>query len=418
MIVPLLTRLSKNTFIRGSFIFTSASFLVSIGNYLFNLLMARGFSLSDYGEYMSAFSYIAILAVPFSALNVILINRISRAKVEDRATVAKSIESWIFATLITHKYKFISICILLFSFFYLKTNLLVVSVLFILITTLLNLFTTFYTSALQAYKAFFIAGILSLGVSILKIAFGTAIVFYSPKIDWIYALIVILSLLGNFVGSKLLLFKHKVSSKKSITFRPIQQYLVRKQILLPTITMLGIIGMLNIDVIIVKKFFDAEQAGLYAGLSLLGKVILYATGPLTLVSLTFFSGSEHTHNKKNILLFSALLSLFIGGCASVIYYLFSDLVVQVIFGAKFSDIGQYVWLTAVFGSLYSVVSLLAQYAVTKLRYFSAFSIVALAAQVLGLYLFHNSFYDVLRVNTVVMLCVAVFYSICILKDAK
>jgi O-antigen/teichoic acid export membrane protein len=182
--------------------------------------------------------------------------------------------------------------------------------------------------------------------------------------------------------------------------------------------MLGIIGMLNIDVIIVKKFFDAEQAGLYAGLSLLGKVILYATGPLTLVSLTFFSGSEHTHNKKNILLFSALLSLFIGGCASVVYYLFSDLVVQVIFGAKFSDIGQYVWLTAVFGSLYSVVSLLAQYAVTKLRYFSAFSIVALAAQVLGLYLFHNSFYDVLRVNTAVMLCVAVFYSICILKDAK
>lgn len=418
MIKSLISKATQNSFIRGGFIFTSASFLVSISNYLFNLLMARGFSLSNYGEYMSAFSYIAILTVPFSALNVILINRISRAKVEDRAAVAKAIEAWIFATLFEHKFQLVSIAILLFSFFYLKTNLLVVSMAFILVVVLLNLFTTFYTSVLQAYKAFFIAGMFSLSLAVLKLIFGTGLVLYLPNIEWIYGLIVALSLLGSFAGSKLLLFQQKISPKKIITFQPVQNYLLKKQVVLPTITMLGIIGMLNVDIIFVKHFFDAGQAGLYAGLSLLGKVILYATGPLTLVSLTFFAGTEHSHNKKSILLFSAFLSLFIGAGVGVIYYLFSDFVVKLIFGSKFTEIGQYVWLTAVFGSLYSVVSLLAQYAVSKLKKYAAFSIVALVAQVLGLYLFHNSFYDVLIVNTTIMFFVTVFYIICIAKDAE
>jgi len=418
MIKSLISKASANTFIRGGFIFTSASFLVSISNYLFNLLMARGFSLSNYGEYMSALSYIAILTVPFSALNVILINRISRAKVEDRAAVAKAIESWIFATLFAHKYQLLSIVILLFSFFYLTTNLLVVSMAFVLIAVLLNLFTTFYTSVLQAYKAFFIAGMFSLTFALLKLFFGTGLVLYISKIEWIYGLIIVLSVLGSFAGSKLLLFKQKISAKKSISFQPVQNYLLKKQVVLPTLTMLGIIGILNVDIIIVKHFFDAGQAGLYAGLSLLGKIILYATGPLTLVSLTFFAGSEHSHNKKNILLFSAALSIGIGLATGIIYYLFSDLVVRVVFGSKFVEIGQYVWLTALFGSLYSVVSLLAQYALSKMKQYAAFSLVALGAQILGLFIFHNSFYDVLIVNTAVLLCLTVFYGFCIVKNAK
>lgn len=418
MIIPLLLRLSKNAFIRGGFIFTSASFLVSIINYLFNLLVARGFSLSNYGKYMSAFSYIAILTVPFSALNVILINRISRTKVEERKAVAKAIERWMAHTLRKHVIQIISIGILLFGFFSVNSTLQTVSMLFILLIVFLNLFTTFYASVLQAYKAFFIAGMFSLGLAALKLAFGAGIVFYAPQIEYVYVLLVLLSIFGIFIGNRLLSFKQKSVFNTPIKFKPIQEYLFKKQVVLPTLTMLGIIGILNIDIIIVKHFFDAQQAGLYAGLSLLGKIILYATGPLTLVSLTFFAGSEHSHNKKSILLFSTALSLCIGLCTGLVYLVFSDEVVSIVFGSKFEEIGQYVWLTAVYGSLYSVVSLLAQYAVSRMKVFATFSLVGLAAQILGLYLFHNSFYDVLIVNTVVLFFLSIFYGFCIVKDAN
>ena len=81
---------------------------------------------------MSAFSYIAILTVPFSALNVILINRISRTKVEERKAVAKAIERWMAHTLRKHVIQIISIGILLFGFFSVNSTLQTVSILFYL----------------------------------------------------------------------------------------------------------------------------------------------------------------------------------------------------------------------------------------------------------------------------------------------
>ena len=73
----------------------------------------------------------------------------------------------------------------------------------------LNLFTTFYASVLQAYKAFFIAGMLSLGLAALKLTFGAGIVFYAPQIEYAYVLLVVLSIFGIFIGNRLLSFKQK-----------------------------------------------------------------------------------------------------------------------------------------------------------------------------------------------------------------
>lgn len=408
-------KLSKNSFIRGGFVFTSASFVVSILNYLFNLVIARGFSLSDYGEYMSAFSYLAVLSVPFSALSVIIINRISKAKVADRAILAKAIERWIVSLLLQYKFQLLLLTGILFGFFYLKTNLLEISIVFVLLSILLNLFSTVYFSVLQAYKAFFIAGLFSLILAFIKLFLGGGVVFFFSQLEYLYVTLVILNVIMVIIGHKLLLFKQKMVIKV-IDFKPIQSYVFKRQNILPTLTMLGIIGMLNIDVIMVKKFFDAQQAGLYAGLSLLGKIILYVTAPLSLVAFTFFAGTEHKHNKKKILLFSVFLYLLIGFMVSVVYYIFSDFVVHVVFGEKFTQISSYVWLTAIFGSLYSIVSLFGQYAVSKLSSFGLYSILGLFLQILGLYYFHSSFYDVLGVNIVVMIIMTTIYSVCIARE--
>lgn len=416
-IPSLISTLSQNAFIRGGFIFSSASFAVSVLHYLFNLIIARGFSLADYGEYMSALSYVAILAVPFSALNVIVINRISKTKSAQRMSVAKGIERLAVHSLFEHRYLLLAITIILFGFFYLKTNLLTLSIFFILLSVGLNLFTVLYSSILQAYKAFLIAGLFALAAAVLKVLFGIVVVFMSSRLELLYVLLLSLNVLTVIIGSKLIFFRKK-ALVKTVTFSPVQTYLLKKQVVLPTLAMFGIIGMLNMDIIIVKKFFDAEQAGLYAGLSLLGKIILYASGPLSLVALTFFSGSDHGYSKKKILLFSLGLCAGIGLILSVGYALFSELIVTIVFGRKFLEITQYVWLTAIFGSMYALMSILAQYAISGLKYFSVYSLVALGAQVLGLYFFHSSFYDVLMVNILVMLGMNIVYGYFIITDGK
>jgi len=413
----MLNRLLNNKFIQGGFIFTSASFVVSVLNYFFNLLLARGFSLSIYGEYMSALSYFAILTVPFSALNIIVIKRISKSKVADRASVAKSIENLLINNIIKYKFQILVALVAIFAIFYLKTNLTLATILFIILSSILNMFSILYSATIQAYKSFLIAGLFALSMAVLKIIGGLTVIRISPGLLTLYILLISLNLLSIFIGSKLLSYK-QVIKNRTISVDSISKYLLRKQILLPTITMLGVIGMLNMDLIMVKKFFDAQEVGLYAALSLLGKIILYGTGPLSLVAMTFFSGSENKHNKEKILFFTAGVYLFVGIIATFFYYNFSELVVSLIFGMKFIAISQYIWLSAIFGSLYSIVTLFAQYSIAESRNFSTISLAGLIFQILGFYFFNNSFYDILMVNIVAMIVMTIIYSIFILRHAK
>lgn len=417
MLQSLYLRISKNAFIRGGLIFTTASFLVSICHYLFNLVVARGFSFSIYGEYMSALSYFAVLSVPLSAFNVIVINRISKSQIKDRATVAKSIEQLLISTLLKYRWLLLIIFSLLFAFLYLKTNLLKTSILFILGMTTINIFFTFYSSVLQAYKTFFLLGVFALSMALVKVTVGAGIVFTIGSLDMLYIFLFVLTVTSVLIGSKLLRHKQSIR-KKLVSFHSLQSYVLKKQVILPTLTMFGIIGMLNMDLIFVKKFFDADQAGLYAAISLMGKIILYATGPLSLVALTFFSGSENKQNKKKILFFTVILYILVGVVASIAYWLLSNSIVSIIFGQKYLEISKYIWLSAVFGSLYSVVNLFAQYAISSLKNFASYSLLGLVIQVLAFYFFHRSFYDVLVINSAVMVLMGTIYSIAIYKNAK
>lgn len=417
MLSDLIKRLSRNDFIKGGILFTSISFLVSICNYIFNLILARGFSLSIYGEYMTALSYFAVLTVPFSALNIIVLNKLSKTKVENRATLAMSIEKYILSSILKFKWHILFILTAISILFYFKTNLSSLTIGFILSSLFLNVYSIFYSATIQAYKKFLIAGLFPLSIAIFKIVSGFFIINSYPTLLSLYLFLILVNIFTIYIGSRLLRYKQKIN-KNLIKLKSPQSYIRSKQIVLSTISMLGIIGMLNMDLIFVKKFFDSDQAGLYAAISLMGKIILYATGPLSLVAVTFFSGSENKQNRNKILLFTALLYVLVGIVASIVYWLFSNLVVSLIFGSKFLVISQYIWLSAIFGTLYSLVNLFAQFGISKLRTFASFSVLGLILQVIGLYFIHRSFYDVLIINISIMILMVIIYSVSIHKDEK
>ena len=69
--------LRRSHFVRGGVIFGSTSFLVSILNYGFNLLVARSFPLATYGEYMVALSLLGFcLACLLGSISILLIQKL------------------------------------------------------------------------------------------------------------------------------------------------------------------------------------------------------------------------------------------------------------------------------------------------------------------------------------------------------
>ena len=74
---------------------------------------------------------------------------------------------------------------------------------------------------------------------------------------------------------------------------------------------------------------------------------------------------------------------------------------QVIFGAKFLEVTNLVWLSAIFGTLYSLVYLYAQYFVAQNSRFAFLGILAVVFQIIAIYIAHSSLYQILLINILI-----------------
>lgn len=407
-------RILKHPFIRGGAIFSGASFIVSVLNYLFNLLVARSFLLADYGEYMAALSYVAIFSVPFGGITMILIQKIGLRSPKDRINLVMRIEQVLFDYIKRHAPVIIGTAVVFFGLLWWKSGLQLSSIVLIIALICISVFTTLYSAALQALKRFSLAGLLSIVGSTAKLAGYVIVILLFPKILGIYGVLIAAGIVTYFFGRSLVQRENR-STSKSKPIRTVPMHLAtllqQKPVLLPMLTNVGLVGMLSIDVILVKKFLPADATGYYAAISLLAKIILYLAAPLGSVAFTFFTGSESRAQRSKVLLLTLSLLLAIGFGSIALYLISPALIIRIIFGAKFLSIAPVIWLAAVFGLLYSLVNVFAQYWIARQNWLATMTVGGFVAQTIGITLFHANFYQVLVVNIAVAAIVLVVYSL-------
>jgi O-antigen/teichoic acid export membrane protein len=389
----------KSNFIRSSVIFSVASFIVSVIGYIINLLIARGFSLADYGEYMTAMSYVLFLSVPITTFGMIVVQRIGKEVSNKRKKVALDLEKWLFSELKTH-FPILLIGSLIFSsLIYFKGNLGLPAIIFVIFISTLMLFQAFYSASLQAFKNFFLAGVFLITIFIAKLILSIGVIVVSPTLINIFIAFVLSTMVGLFFGKKMISKGQAISDKEiSHKFLNVFNYLKRKQLLITLITTLGLVGLANVDIILVKKFLPADQAGLYSSISLLGKIILYVATPLSQVAFSFFTGSDSKHNSLLILILLSLAYIFIGGVSSLVYFFFPELVIGVIFGSKFLVISNLIWLAAIFGTLYSLITLYAQFFISRKDWWGTLAFGAVLIQFVVIFMNHGSLGEVMLIN--------------------
>lgn len=147
----------------------------------------------------------------------------------------------------------------------------------------------------------------------------------------------------------------------------------------------------NFDVILAKHFFADYEAGLYTSASVLGKVVLFVSGAVSIVMFPKASGmsalgldSRRLLNKS--LIFAGLLS---GSAAAI--FLVSPELVGAIFGAVYLEATPIIKIYAVMMFLFSLTWVLAQYclATNKLRF--AYILASFTLAEMGLIFFiHDS----------------------------
>ena len=162
---------------------------------------------------------------------------------------------------------------------------------------------------------------------------------------------------------------------------------------------LGMGLIINLDVLLVKHFFTAYDAGLYAALATIGKIVLFLSSPIALVLLpvsTQKNTQGHSSHKELLLALSFILILSMGVIG--VYVVFPQLVVTLLYGEKYIKIAPLLWVIGVYFLLYNISYLYISYFISlKKNVILITPLIISVSQIALLYRYHESFIEVLSV---------------------
>ncbi len=167
-----------------------------------------------------------------------------------------------------------------------------------------------------------------------------------------------------------------------------------------TLATLGLTLLYTMDVVLAKRYLTPFDAGFYGGLSVIGRVVMFGTSPLTLVMFPIISERvAQGRGYKKVLFFSTGLVALGGLFLSTIYFIFPLKVINVFFGSRFYSAAPFLGYFGVLLTLYSLCNLLTQFHLSiNHKKVWIFTIVAALAQFVGIMVYHNSILQVLSVS--------------------
>ena len=164
--------------------------------------------------------------------------------------------------------------------------------------------------------------------------------------------------------------------------------------------LIGQILINNSDVLLVKRFFVAEEAGQYAALALIGRMVFFATWSVVTVLLPTVAQRHEEGKAHGHLLWVALgLVLAVSAVIVVASWFAGDLIVNVLFGSAYVEIAPLLWLYAIATTLFACANVVVTYRLSTGNGTGSYIIVAGGiVQVIALSLFHADLQQVVVVQ--------------------
>lgn len=162
---------------------------------------------------------------------------------------------------------------------------------------------------------------------------------------------------------------------------------------------LGNIGMMNLDLILVKHFFSPESVGQYAAATVLGRSVLYLPGALVMTMYPMVAEAQalqtdaHTYLKRCIILTSVL-----AGCGVILFFIMPDFLIRILFGSQYPEAGQLLSFYSLAMFFLTLSNVLIQYnlAIKDFRFIYVL-LGVLAFEGMAIQYFHDSFKIILLI---------------------
>lgn len=160
----------------------------------------------------------------------------------------------------------------------------------------------------------------------------------------------------------------------------------------------------NSDFVLVKTYFDSYDAGLYAAISVIGRIVYFGTLPLTILIVPIIARQQAQGNSTRKLFYILMGSgVFLCGGLIVASVLFAPLIVELLYGNAYVEAAYLLPMYTVAAALFVLTNLLVTYRVALGKGGETWMpLLAAIAQIIGVILFHDSLMTIIIVQIVIM----------------
>jgi len=400
----------KDFLIKDSFILFLATSIVNISNFIFHMYVTRHLSPTAYGALATLLAIIIIVAMPAQALQMTIAKKAAIYKAHN------NLKNIGFLFYKTTKWFFI-LGIFYFAFFMLFSGIIknffkiddFALILILALISIIALLLPVIRGILQGLQKFIGFGLnlivdalfrLIFVLLLVSIGFGLrgalASSFLSATTAYIIGLFMIKELCGidNYKGEVLI-------TKKEIFKYAFPVFL----------SMFAFSILSYMDLLIVKHFFDKEQAGLYAVTSIIGKAFLYF--PMAIAMALFPKVSENFELNKStrtMLMKSMVLTFAISIFGFLFCYFFPNFVIKLLTGGgKYYGIADIVKIFGIAILPLVLMNVLINYLLAIHRYLFIYIMYAgIILYGILLWFFHSSFHQIIFILFISNLLILLF----------
>lgn len=392
-------KLVKNQLIAGSFVMMVGSLTSGFGNYLYHLLMGRMLGPVDYGILASLIAISYLLNIPISTLNLVIVKFVSALKGQKKlgavTALFKAIRQKILLYGLIALLLFYILTPLLVSFLHLKSilPLIIVGIIaFISVIAMVN------RATLQGLLRFGYLSASNILEVTLKVGSAVLLVIWGFKVNGALFAFIVGVVAAYFFTLFALRFLPPARGKKSFNGQQMLTFAI--PVFFST---LSFTSLFTTDIILARHFLEAQQAGFYAALAILGKIIYFVSLPVILVMFPMVS-ERHANGGRYRPLLLASLGLVGLACLGIttVYFLLPGLMVRILFGSAYLPAASYLGFFGIFLSLYSFSFLLVNFYLSVNRTKAVvFPIVASLTQIILISFFHASLLQVIKISILV-----------------
>ncbi len=176
----------------------------------------------------------------------------------------------------------------------------------------------------------------------------------------------------------------------------------------------------NSDILLVKHYFEAYEAGLYASLALIGRIVYFVAWMFVMLLLPTVVKLKKEGRSTAPILFKYISYIAIIAFAIVLgCLLFPEIMISMLFGNSYLEIAPLLWKYALATSLFAISNIFAYYYLSLDKYIPVvFSGIFGMLQMVLVILFHNSLAQVVNMQIIAMILLLIIQVVFFMIDYK